>query len=85
MASTPGDTFEYRSAHNNSFLTLRVIHELKRANLYSSKDRIQSDILHAWCIMIYTMAVLFIASMRCDWRTEHLLLHKKKPNCNIQI
>ena len=25
----PSDTFAYRSAHNNLFLTLRVIHKLK--------------------------------------------------------
>ena len=30
------DTFAYRSAHGNLFLTLRVIHKLKNSNLCES-------------------------------------------------
>ena len=33
MCLHPSDTFAYRSAHDNSFLTLRVIQQLKIARL----------------------------------------------------
>ena len=32
----PSDTLSYHSVHNNLFLTLRVIHKLKRCMLYTT-------------------------------------------------
>ena len=39
----PSDTFAYRSAHNNLFLTLRVIHKLK-----TWKKRCHQMLLQCW-------------------------------------